>query len=89
MPNLPRRGGRILENGKIGTPVHSTRLEDGPYGRPPACRTVPHIAQGSLLGPQTATVDVELRDKKPFVGFGPTGPFRSESSRPTAHGTRP
>ena len=76
MPNLPRRGGRILENGKIGAPVHSTRLEDGPCGRPPACRTAPHIAQGSLLDTQTATVDVELRDKKPFVGVGPTGPFR-------------
>ena len=82
MPNLPRRGGRILENGKIGVPVHSTCLEDGPYGWPAAGRTVPHMAQGSLPDPQTATVDVELRDKKPFVGVGPTGPFRSERSVP-------
>ena len=88
MPNLPRRGGRILEKGKIGVLVHSTRLEDGPDGRPPACRTVPHMAQGSLPDPQTATVDVELRDKK-LVGVGRTDPFRPERSRPTAHGIRP
>ena len=83
MPNLPRRGGRILENGKIGVPVHSTRLDDGRHGRPLACRTVPHIAQGSLLDPQTATVDVELRDKKPFVGVGSTGPL---GPRDPSHG---
>ena len=83
MPNLPRRGGRILENGKIGVPVHSTCLEDGPYGR-----TETHIAQGSLPEPQTATGDGELRDKK-LVGVRLTDPFRPERSRPTAHGIRP
>ena len=88
MPNLPRRGGRILENGKIGVPVHSTCLEDGPYWRSPVFRTGPHTAQGSLPEPQTATGDGELRDKK-LVGVGLTDPFRPERSRPTAHGIRP
>ena len=64
MPNLPRRGGGILENGKIGVPAKSPRFEDGPYGGSPACRTVPHRAQGSLPDPRTATVDVELRTAK-------------------------
>ena len=50
-------------------------------GGPSACRTVPHIAQGPFLDPQTVTVDVELRDKK-LVRVGPTGPFRSERSVP-------
>ena len=88
MPNLPRRGGRILENGKIGVPAHSTRLEDGWYGRSPVFRTVTHIAQGSLPEPQTVTGEGELRDKK-LVGVGRTDPFRPERSRPTAHGIRP
>ena len=71
MPNLPRRGGRIAENGKIGVPANSTRLEDGPYGWPAAGRTVPHMAQGSLLDPQTATVDVELGTKSVWVSARP------------------
>ena len=75
MPNLPRRGGRNLENGKIGVPLHSTCLEDGPCWRSPVFRTGPHTAKGSLPEPQTATGDGELRDKKPFVGVGPNGPF--------------
>ena len=88
MPNLPRRGGGILESGKIGAPGKSTRIEDGPYGGSPVFRTVPHIAQGSLPDPRTATADVELQDKK-LVGVGPAGPFWSEEVRPMAHGTWP
>ena len=88
MPNLPRRGGRILENGKIGVPVHSTCLEDGPYWRSPVFRTGPHTAQGSLPEPQTATGDGELRDNK-LVGVGLTDPFSPERFLPTAHGIRP
>ena len=81
MPNLPRRGGGIFENGKSGVPVHSICLEDGPYWWSPVFRTGPQIAQGSLPEPQTATGDGELRDKK-LVGVGPTGPFRSQRSVP-------